>query len=75
MQNAYREALSSACDAARDDGRYGFAAAAANAGWLAVMLEGLPEVLERDKRRGSATLRQRILAALETFPTRAMPRW
>jgi hypothetical protein len=67
MQNAYREALSSACDAARDDGRYGFAAAAANAGWLAVMLEGLPEVLERDKRRGSATLRQRILAALETF--------
>lgn len=67
MEGAYRTALARGCRAARDDARWADALAAASAGWLAEMMSRLPRALEEDARRGSATLRQRIVASLESF--------
>lgn len=67
MDAAYRRALSRGCPAARDDDRFARGMVAACAAWTAVLLENLPGVLDRDRPRGPASFRQRILAALRAF--------
>lgn len=67
MDAAYRDHLKLGCPAASDDRLYAFAVAAASAGWLARMLRNIPDALEKDKKRGSASARQRILACLDAF--------
>lgn len=69
MDAAYRGSIISGYPAAADDHIYHSAVATASAGWLAHLLDMLPEAERRDKRRGSATFRQRILAGLDAFQT------
>lgn len=65
MERAYREALSQSCPLVLDDQRFHRELASACLAWLAVSLSNLPRVLSREKQRGPATYRQRILASLE----------
>lgn len=67
MDAAYRRALSRGCPAACDDDRFARGMVAACAAWTAVLLESLPGVLDRDRPRGPASYRQRIIAALQAF--------
>ena len=67
MESAYRESLSGCCPAVKDDAVFARGITAACAGWMAVTLRNLPRVLEKDKPRGPASFRQRILASLDAF--------
>ena len=63
----YREALSQGCPAAEDDDQFYPAYLACSAGWLAGLCQFLPKALEKDRRWGRSTRRQRIVAGLEHF--------
>jgi hypothetical protein len=67
MQDAYRTELVRGCPEASDDRLFGPHLLAASAAWMAALCEELPAAIERDRTWGRATIRQRIVAALEHF--------
>ena len=67
MLSAYREELLKGFAAAAEPGRFDFAHASCCAAWLAGLCRFLPDVVERDKKFGRSTLRQRIIAGFEHF--------
>ncbi len=67
LVDEYRRELVPGCPEAADDDRFDRAMACCGAGWLAGVLGLLPSVVERDRRWGVSTNRQRVIAALDHF--------
>ena len=63
----YRAELGQGCPAAYDDAQFYPAYLACSAGWMAGLCQFLPKALEKDRRWGRSTRRQRIVAGLEHF--------
>ena len=63
----YREELVLGCPAALDNAQFYPAYLACSAGWMAGLCQFLPKALEKDRRWGRATRRQRIVAGLAHF--------
>ncbi len=63
----YRAELGQGCPAALDDAQFYPAYLACSAGWMAGLCQFLPKALEKDRRWGRSTRRQRIVAGLGHF--------
>lgn len=63
----YREELSKGCPAVKDDTQFYPAYLACSAGWMAGLCQFLPQALEKDRRWGRSTRRQRVVAGLDHF--------
>lgn len=62
---AYRQAF--LADSSIDDAEFDRALVACSAAWLAGLCANLPGAIEKDRKWGRSTMRQRIVAALEHF--------
>jgi len=74
IMDAYRAELVAGCPEAAEDDLFDVALLSCSFAWVAALCEELPAAWREDRKWGRATMRQRIVAALEHFHRLALER-